>query len=292
MLSDPALEIVTNACLDVGANTAEIFHQSEALIALHAPSLLPQARAIFENGARTCFFECFSAFWLCGSKVSKSVKLRLSAAKLSSAIAISNLDHYVDCNVSNIPYLQGLKFTSGCWDREVRVHYPSAKLWCPLISGWILPNHGIEAVSRHELIPLLKNPFYPSVFITYLSDDKTARSIGELFTSALGILDDAADLAEDFLGGNPNFGVAKLHGAVVPSNEAFNHFKVEVLIHEIPNRMVDLARQQLKECLMLGANESLALFCTCIEAILDSLENYAELCVARLIVNQPEINKN
>lgn len=284
MLSDSAIDIVNHACLEAGAITSEIFSLSEELIALHAPQLLPHARSLFKNGARTCFFECFSAFWFCKSSVSDYTKLRLSAAKLSSAIAISSLDHYVDCKAPNIPYLQSLEFASGCWDREVSIYYPKAKLWGPLVAGWIRPNHGIKGITKPELIPLLKNPFYPSVFLTYLSDNKLSRLIGNKFTGALGILDDAADLAEDFLAGNPNMGVAQIRGGVEQSNQSLHQLRNDMLLQELPNKMVDLARLQLRECLVLSADDSLALFRTCVEAIIDSLDNYAELCVARLII--------
>jgi hypothetical protein len=240
-----------------------------------------QDERILAPGTRSAFFELWSPFWLSPESLSEEVRLELGAAMLVSWTGIAQIDHHVDVTEArwhnNLLHRRALFW----FDRYHRLIGGSSN-WPALIKTWSLPSHNLSSPKSREEIILIKNPFYPEIFHAYMQNKETADKFGNLYTKVVGILDEAADIVDDFARDRWNYLLFSI--SVQPLQDlCLLELVKRVLVSGIIHESIGMARQMLSELQTLARASGFHLFASALDCLWPSFENYEEFCIARLI---------
>lgn len=283
MLTDKACNKLVDIHKSVGADWQPIFERARELASHKAGRIENLWRDVEVRGVRTAFFETWSAFWFISDSLSLESKVELSARMLVSAAAIAQLDHIVDHqgHSKDESYCAYLADCVTLWEEYAEGIFVNCERWSRYVVKWTEPRHGINDVSNADELLLAKNPFYPAAIRTYFSWHDHV-SFATDFAVALGLLDDAADIREDFICGNFNAALAVEQSFLWRGD--LKDLQSEVFRQNLISKAIDRAVNLIQDMQRAARAAEMALFVCTLEQLLESLEGYPELCTARLIM--------
>lgn len=282
MLSNEAFEKISAVHDRHGVPTAGIWDCLEQRITSEDPSIIAYLKWALRARVRQCFFETWSPYWFGASW--DSLLLARAVSQLISASAISVIDAIVDQRIRpESPWIASrLNEIALQWASDGTLPPYVASGYRRRLAIWSASNHGIKRVKSQPRVILLKNPFYPLWGRAFgIEPGRQARSL----TIALGLLDDAADVREDFFRAQPNSVIAQMPENALASPET-------MISHCLRHDMLGVAVQHAIEILKALSSSGNPLLSASCRGIEDSLAGYADLCRLRLVAETPVATTN
>jgi hypothetical protein len=285
MLTDDFNVSISSKHGEKGINWRDVFDCAEEILVDASDDLKILWKQIEQKGTRSAFFETWSSFWFSSPNLDHTRRVKLAGRMLVSATAIATLDQLVDRTSSglSVSLERELRYYAVLWDELACELFPYFEPWGAHLPLWLSPRHGAEESFNHRDLLLKKNPFYPSALRTYFFGLDEIRVISEDFAVALGLLDDAADVREDYLVGNPNALFSDSRNFIFVGD--ISEVRRNILRSNRIGTAISEARQLLDGVERFLKRNDRLLFAETVWHIESSLDNYSELCVARLIMN-------
>lgn len=285
MLTDDFNISISSKHDEEGINWRDVFACAEEILLDSSNDLKTLWKQIEKKGTRSAFFETWSSFWFSSPNLDYTCRVELAGRMIVSATAIATLDQLVDRPSSGLSASleRELRYYAILWDELAFDFFPYLEPWGAHLPLWLSPRHGAEETSDHRILLLKKNPFYPSALRTYFFGLDEIGVISDDFAVALGLLDDAADVYEDYVVGNPNALFSDFRNFIFVGE--LSQVRRNILRSNRIGNAISEARELLKGVEHFLERNDRFLFAETVRHLDSSLENYSELCVARLIMN-------
>lgn len=282
MLTDEAIAGLEEIHRGIGADPRVILSEAKELMYANGGLSACDCK-VLAPGTRSGFFEMWAPFWLLPQELCGTYKRSLGASMLASWVGIAQIDHSVDerADGGQIYELLRCQRRALLWDRAVHNFLACETNWPNIVRVWSSEKHGILPEDDARDIVLKKNPFYPEVFRVYMGET-AARELGVFYTLMVGLMDEAADVADDLNHNRPNY-ILKEFGLTHHDDPraAINTILSERLIEQT----LSTARASCDSIAAQAADYNLLLFSMFINFFKQSFVNYEEFCIGRAITS-------
>lgn len=267
MLSPASIAAVDQVLSEQDLNRAQIWHYAHNLVKGRFPKQVSAFERLVEKSQSSLIFEAVVPSFLLPPLVSsREDRITLAATFLASVGGVLELDRRIDSGLtvdrSDDAWTQAL-----WWAHELSARNIENE-WSARLESWTLPAHGVTPVDSKYSIVLRKNPFYPDLLRSLRL--ASAPHLGDDFTVAVGLIDDALDLQLDIKSGAPNSLLGCFDNPLSPG----------------PTRQVELvseafqdAKERLSRCFAECPNAAFAVLVTGLLADLDDLWSVAQMRV-------------
>jgi hypothetical protein len=273
MLSTEALASLSDLHAQANVPTRKIWELAEDRLDLEATRVAEKLRWTVRAREKHGFFETWSPFWF-GNDLDID-RCERAATQIVCASAISVLDAIVDKRISadDDPLVDNLISIALRWSDQGEISPWIAAAYRNKLTRWCHSSHSIPEGAGCTSILLRKNPFYP---LWGKAFGREAGVKSSAFALALGILDDSADIQEDFRANQTNAILTNIPRQCRDSLEAITYF---CLSEDIIGRAVSKAVSILRSL----SDSDQGLFGATCNSLISSLNGYSDFCRLRLV---------